>query len=128
MSNLNVQLWTRGANSTIQRVLDLDSIMFQSRSGGTIKFDFSLLMKGHCADQIQLSQRKIALGSEGLIARSRSQFLFLLRDIECALRAASTLAPVCSSAYCALRTSMRTCFFSCSLRSSAWRYSSSERY
>src|SRR5258708_5786452 len=91
LSNLNVQLWTRRANSTIQCVLDLDSIMFQSCSGGTIKFNFGLLMNGHRTDQIQLSQRKIALGGKGLIARSRPQFLFLFRDIECALRQVSGL-------------------------------------
>ena len=61
-------------------------------AGGAIKFDFGLLMTGHRADQIQFSQRKIALGSEGLIARSRSQFLFLLGDIECALGQVSGLA------------------------------------
>src|SRR5258708_13636919 len=93
MLNLNVQLWTRRTDGTVQRILDLDAIMFQSRSGSTIKFDFGLLMDGHRADQIQLSQRKIALGSEGLIARSRSQFLLLLLDVECSLRKSACLPP-----------------------------------
>src|ERR1700694_6316959 len=66
--------------------------MFQSRSGGTINFDLGLLMNGHRAAQSQLSQRKSALCAEGLIARSRAQFLFLLRDVEGALRQVSCLA------------------------------------
>src|SRR5260370_21866830 len=92
MLHCSVELCTRRTDGTVQRILDLDAIMFQSRSGSTIKFDFGLLMDGHRADQIQLSQRKIALGGEGLIARPRPQFLFLLCDVEFALSQVSGLA------------------------------------
>jgi len=84
------RLWTRSAYGTVHRVLDLDAIMFQSRPvARSVDFAFSCMVIALTRSN---SARKIALGREGLIARSRPQFLFLLRNVECALGQVSCLA------------------------------------
>ena len=94
--------------------------MFQSATGCAIKFNFCLFIYCHGRNQIEFRDGQVALGSHGLIIRSRSESLLFLHDLERALRqiprlcAAATRAPVCSSAYCAFRTSMRICFLNCS--------------
>ena len=56
--------------------------MLQSRAGGAIKLNSRFFKHGQGADQIQFRQRKVTLSGKSLIARSRSQVLLFLRDLE----------------------------------------------
>jgi hypothetical protein len=47
---------SRGAHGSVDRVLNLDSIMFQSRSGRTINLNFGLLVNRHRCDQVQFRE------------------------------------------------------------------------
>src|ERR1700734_3752050 len=84
--SLHGWLRVRGAARAGDRILQLDAIMFQSRASCPVKFDLGFFENRHRRYQIEFSQRKITLGREGLIARSRAQILLFFRDVEAALR------------------------------------------
>jgi len=58
----------QGCEGSADRVLNLNSIMFQSASGRTIKFYFSFFVNRHSGGQIQFGDREIALRSHGLVS------------------------------------------------------------
>src|SRR5271166_1978869 len=117
----------------IDRVLNLNSIIRQSGAGGALQLHFRLLVGGVGIHQVKLSHREVALRGQRLEGRSRAQVLLLLHDGEGLLGEISGLARGLHTGAALLqrvfrvRTSIRICFLSCCWRSSAWRYSSSER-
>ena len=47
-------LWGRMVDGSADRILDLDSIMFQSAACGTVQLNFCLFVDGHRRDQVKL--------------------------------------------------------------------------
>src|SRR6202167_1390467 len=80
------------ADGACYRILDLDSIMFQSAARSTIKFHFRFFVNRHGRDQVEFSNREVALRTHGLVARPRPERLLFLHDFEGALRQVSRLA------------------------------------
>src|SRR5215469_3398896 len=70
----------------IDRFLDLDAIIRQSRSGCALQFDLRLLVGSIGIYQIEFCQRKVTLRGQCLESRSGAQFLLLLHDGEGSLR------------------------------------------
>src|SRR5579863_4630423 len=60
------ELRPRIIGGALNRILDLDSIIFQSAGSGTVDFNFGLFMDGHGCYQIAFRQSQITLGSHGL--------------------------------------------------------------
>ena len=76
----------------IDRVLNLNSIIRQSRAGGAMQLDFRLLVGGVGVHQVELRQGEIALRGQRLEGRSRAQVLLLLHDGESLLGEVAGLA------------------------------------
>ncbi len=71
---------------------DGNAVVLEDRAGGAPHLNARLLVGGFSRDQRRFGQGQIVLGSEGLLVRSRAQFLFLLHDIEAPSRQIARLA------------------------------------
>src|SRR5579864_9400648 len=88
---IGMGLGSRVGDLTSDRLLDLNSIMFQSAAGRTIKFNFSFFVYGHGRDQIEFGKGQVTLRGQSLESRSSAQRLLLLHDLKCALRQVTCL-------------------------------------
>src|SRR6185369_10510419 len=77
-----IELLALSGNCSVDRVIKLDVIMFQSRPRCANKFNPGLLIDSHGSHKVQLCQRKIPLCGQCLEARSGPKFLLFLGDIE----------------------------------------------
>src|SRR5260370_16527819 len=66
LAELGMRSWRRIAGSALHSILDLDSIMFQSAAGCSIKFNFSFFVDRPGRNQVNFGEGQITLRRHGL--------------------------------------------------------------